>query len=146
MTRTRDRIKRAYIIHTTLTYSQHVLLMKSKALSSFFDFKAEIAKQEEEFNKNKAGGKSNVVVGDVKRTYKGSKKNRDIDSGVKAIVDADSSLPALEPFDAARAALEHKARIYDQLKSGMTGGLSEQQYDALLVDVSGVAPFLTFSN
>jgi hypothetical protein len=43
------------------------------------------------------------------------------------------SRPTLE---SARAALERKAKIYDKLKKGKSGGLSEAQYDALLVDVS----------
>lgn len=34
-----------------------------------------------------------------------------------------------------RAALERKAKIYDKLKKGKTGGLTDAQYDALLVDV-----------
>lgn len=36
----------------------------------------------------------------------------------------------------ARAALERKAKIYEKLKKGKSGGLSDAQYDALLVDVS----------
>jgi hypothetical protein len=32
--------------------------------------------------------------------------------------------------------LERKAKIYEKLKKGKTGGLTEAQYDALLVDVS----------
>jgi hypothetical protein len=38
--------------------------------SSFFDLKAELAKQENEFAKNKAAGKSNAIVGGVKRPDK----------------------------------------------------------------------------
>jgi hypothetical protein len=43
---------------------------KSKVSSTFFDLKAEIAKQEEEFAKSKAAGKSNLIVGGVKRPDK----------------------------------------------------------------------------
>lgn len=43
------------------------------------------------------------------------------------------SKPTLE---SARAALERKAKIYDKLRRGKTGGLNDAQYDALLVDVS----------
>ena len=39
-------------------------------------------------------------------------------------------------IESARAALERKAKIYDKLKKGKTGGLNDAQYDALLVDVS----------
>lgn len=35
-----------------------------------------------------------------------------------------------------RAALERKAKVYDKLKKGKSGGLTDAQYDALLVDVS----------
>lgn len=38
--------------------------------SSFFDLKAELAKQEEEFAKNKAAGKGAALVGGVKRPDK----------------------------------------------------------------------------
>ena len=43
------------------------------------------------------------------------------------------SKPTLE---SARAALERKTKLYEKLKKGQTGGLSERQYDELLVDVS----------
>ena len=46
-------------------------------------------------------------------------------------------------LDAARAALERKARVYEKLRRGKSGGLSEKQYEALLVDVRGLA-FLFF--
>jgi hypothetical protein len=42
------------------------------------------------------------------------------------------SKPTLE---SARAVLERKAKIYDKLRKGKTGGLSDKQFDALLVDV-----------
>ena len=38
--------------------------------------------------------------------------------------------------ESAREALERKAKIYEKLKKGKSGGLSDAQYDALLVDVS----------
>lgn len=38
--------------------------------SSFFDLKAELAKQEEDFAKNKAAGKGAALVGGVKRPDK----------------------------------------------------------------------------
>ncbi|EJU04864.1 hypothetical protein DACRYDRAFT_98636 [Dacryopinax primogenitus] len=37
-------------------------------------------------------------------------------------------------IDKAMAALERKAQIYDKLQKGQTGGLSEKEYDMLLVD------------
>ena len=33
--------------------------------------------------------------------------------------------------------MERKAKIYDKLRKGKTGGLNDAQYDALLVDVCG---------
>ena len=42
------------------------------------------------------------------------------------------SRPTLE---SARAALERKAQVYEKLRKGKSGGLSEKQYEALLVDV-----------
>lgn len=38
-------------------------------------------------------------------------------------------------LDSARAVLERKAKIYEKLRKGKTGGLNDAQYDALLVDV-----------
>jgi len=37
--------------------------------------------------------------------------------------------------ESSRAILERKAKIYDKLKKGQSGGLSDAQCDALLVDV-----------
>lgn len=37
--------------------------------------------------------------------------------------------------ESARAALERKAKVYEKLMKGKSGGLSEKQYEALLVDV-----------
>jgi hypothetical protein len=58
--------------------------------------------------------------------------------GVKARAARDIELEAISKptLESARAALERKAKIYDKLKKGKTGGLSDAQYDALLVDVS----------
>lgn len=39
-------------------------------------------------------------------------------------------------YEVAQATLARKAKIYDKLRKGQTGGLNEAQYDALLVDVS----------
>jgi hypothetical protein len=115
------------VTFAVLNFLYHALLMKSKTLSSFFDLKAEIAKREEGLGKSKAEVKSNVVVG----INKGLKKNRNIG---KHAANVDSSLPASpEPFDAARAALERKAELYDQLKSGNTAGLDDRQLETLLV-------------
>lgn len=44
--------------------------VKGVSASSFFDLKAELSKHEEEFARNKAAGKSNVIVGGVPRAEK----------------------------------------------------------------------------
>lgn len=38
-------------------------------------------------------------------------------------------------LESARAALERKAKIYDKLMKGKSGGLTDKQFDMLLVDV-----------
>jgi hypothetical protein len=43
---------------------------KGVNVTSFFDLKAEISKQEEEFAKSKVSGKNNYVVGGIKRPDK----------------------------------------------------------------------------
>jgi len=43
---------------------------KGVSTSSFFDLKAELSKQQAEFSKNKASGKSTQIVGGVKRLDK----------------------------------------------------------------------------
>jgi hypothetical protein len=43
--------------------------------------------------------------------------------------------------ESTRAVLERKAKIYEKLKKGQSGGLSEAQYDGLLVDVSSPLTF-----
>lgn len=50
----------------------HSAKAKAKGVSatSFFDLKAEISKQEAEFKKNKAAGKSTQIVGGIKRPDK----------------------------------------------------------------------------
>lgn len=45
------------------------------------------------------------------------------------------SKPTLE---SARTILERKAKIYDKLRKGKSGGLDDKQYDALLVDVRAI--------
>jgi hypothetical protein len=58
-------------------------------------------------------------------------------AGVKSRNARDLELEAISrpTVESARAVLERKAKLYDQLRRGKTGGLSDKQYDALLVDV-----------
>ncbi|KAG6816298.1 hypothetical protein H0H87_007181 [Tephrocybe sp. NHM501043] len=117
---------------------------KGVSVSSFLDLKAEISKQEEEFAKRKAGGNANYIVGGVKRPDKvrqalemlkpttWAKQNKGLQGRAARDVELEAvSKPTLE---SARAALERKSKIYDKLQRGKTGGLSDKQYEALLVD------------
>jgi hypothetical protein len=45
--------------------------------------------------------------------------------------------------ESTRAALERKAKIYEKLKKGQSGGLSDAQFDSLLVDVRFSPPTLS---
>lgn len=139
----------------------HASKAKAKGIgaSSFFDLKAELAKQEEEFTRSKAAGQSTTIVGGVKRPGKvlnylnmetiiihklifqkptvWYRQNK----GVNARASRDIELEAISKptLESARAALERKAKIYDKLKKGKSGGLNDKQYDMLLVDVSHCA-------
>jgi len=134
---------------------------KGLSASSFFDLKAEISKQEEEFTKGKAAGKANYIVGGVRRPDKvnwgllrdssrvitnsvsqkptiWARQNKGLQSRASRDIELEAiSKPTLE---SARSALERKAKIYEKLRKGKTGGLSDKQYDALLVDVSPPPP------
>ncbi|KAJ7170622.1 hypothetical protein C8R43DRAFT_1085189 [Mycena crocata] len=109
---------------------------KGISASSFLDLKAELSKQEDEFSRNKAAGKSNFIVGGVTRPDKKptiwARQNRGVDS--RASRDVELELISKPTLESARAALERKAKIYDKLKKGQTGGLNDKQYEALLVD------------
>lgn len=126
--------------------------------SSFFDLKAELSKKEAEFSKNKAAGKANAVVGGVKRDNKVCTARRTrvlhtayplellqklsqwakANAGVQARATRDIDLGEISKptLESARAILERKAKVYDKLRKGKSGGLDDKQYDALLVDVS----------
>ncbi|KAF5371861.1 hypothetical protein D9615_009564 [Tricholomella constricta] len=109
---------------------------KGVSASSFLDLKAELSKQEEEFSKSKAAGKANFIVGGVKRPDKKptvwARQNKGLQARASRDIELEEvSKPTLE---SARAALERKAKIYEKLRKGKTGGLNDKQYDALLVD------------
>ncbi|KAJ7227135.1 hypothetical protein GGX14DRAFT_628361 [Mycena pura] len=106
---------------------------KGISASSFLDLKAELSKQEDEFTRNKASGKSSYVVGGIKRPNKKPTVWARQNKGVKDRATRDLELEAISK-PSARAALERKAKIYDKLKKGQTGGLNDKQYESLLVD------------
>ncbi|OJT15212.1 Coiled-coil domain-containing protein 174 [Trametes pubescens] len=113
--------------------------------SSFFDLKAELSKKEAEFSKNKAAGKANAVVGGVKRDNKKLSQWAKANAGVQARATRDIDLGEISKptMESARAILERKAKVYDKLRKGKSGGLDDKQYDALLVDFEqkGIDPY-----
>ncbi|PCH42250.1 hypothetical protein WOLCODRAFT_137789 [Wolfiporia cocos MD-104 SS10] len=104
--------------------------------SSFLDLKAELAKKEEEFAKNKAAGKAAALVGGIKRPDKKPTIWTKQNAGVKARAAKDIELEEISrpTLESARAALERKAQMYEKLRKGKSGGLSDKQCEALLVD------------
>ncbi|KAI9000582.1 hypothetical protein BD414DRAFT_5935 [Trametes punicea] len=112
--------------------------------SSFFDLKAELAKKEEEFAKNKAAGKATAVVGGVKRNDRISQWAK-VNPGVQSRAARDIELEEISKptLESARAILERKAKMYEKLRKGKSGGLNEKQYEALLVDfeAKGIDPY-----
>ncbi|KAF8899941.1 hypothetical protein CPB84DRAFT_1680805 [Gymnopilus junonius] len=122
----------------------HASKSKAKGISasSFFDLKAELSKQEVEFAKAKAAGNVKPIVGGIKRPDKKpsvwARQNKGVSA--RAIRDIELEEVTKPTLDSARATLERKAKIYEKLRKGKTGGLSDVQYDALLVDFdSGTA-------
>ncbi|KAJ7773214.1 hypothetical protein B0H16DRAFT_1660332 [Mycena metata] len=109
---------------------------KGISASSFLDLKAELSKQESEFSRNKTAGSSKFIVGGVKRPDKKPTVWARQNTGVNARASRDMELEAISKptLESARAALERKAKIYDKLKKGQTGGLNDKQYEMLLVD------------
>ncbi|KAF8962760.1 hypothetical protein BDZ97DRAFT_1662498 [Flammula alnicola] len=116
----------------------HASKSKAKGISasSFFDLKAELSKQEADFAKAKTAGKSIAIVGGVKRPEKKPTVWARQNKGVNARAGRDVELEEISKptLESARAALERKAKIYEKLRKGKTGGLNDAQYDALLVD------------
>ncbi|KAF8588885.1 hypothetical protein K439DRAFT_1334318 [Ramaria rubella] len=104
--------------------------------SSFLDLKAQLAKQEAEFAQNRALGKDMVLKGGVQRSGKKPTIWAQPNKGVAArnARDLEWSLASKPTLEAAKDALERKALQYEKLKKGKTAGLSEKQYDSLLVD------------
>ena len=53
----------------------------------------------------------------------------------RAARDVEQEVLDRRTVESTRAVLERKAKIYEKLKKGQSGGLSEAQFDSLLVDV-----------
>ncbi|KAG9314896.1 hypothetical protein JVU11DRAFT_4000 [Chiua virens] len=107
------------------------------SVTSFFDLKAELAKKSDEFARTKAAGGPKYVPGEG-RTRSGKKPTvwTQSNKGVHDRAARDVELEAVSKVtvESARAALERKAKVYDKLMKGKSGGLNEKQYEALLVD------------
>ncbi|KAG1905272.1 uncharacterized protein F5891DRAFT_1008473 [Suillus fuscotomentosus] len=110
--------------------------------SSFFDLKAEIAKKEDEFARTKAAGGSKYTVGGVKRPDKKptvwSRSNKGVHN--RAARDIELEEVSKVTIESGRAVLERKAKIYEKLRKGKSGGLTDKQYEALLVDFDSRGP------
>ncbi|KAB5596200.1 hypothetical protein CTheo_472 [Ceratobasidium theobromae] len=106
--------------------------------TTFFDLKAELAKQEDAFAKSKLAGKgkAGAIVGGLKRPDKKTPAWARPNKGVRDRARRDVELEQVNKptLESARAALERKAQIYEKLQKGQGAGLSEKQREALLID------------
>ncbi|GAA5945331.1 hypothetical protein JCM1841_000839 [Sporobolomyces salmonicolor] len=110
--------------------------------SSFLDLKATISKHETDFTKSRQLGQSSRATGSSvsssssKKLPVWAKQNK----GLAARQARDQVQYEEDPSDGTRdperikSALERKAAIYDKIRRGKTGGLSDAQIDSLLVD------------
>ncbi|KLO10829.1 hypothetical protein SCHPADRAFT_831992 [Schizopora paradoxa] len=114
--------------------------------SSFLDLKSELAKKETEFAKRKAAGKT-FEVGSSRGSIEGdsgrvsgtvwARSNKGVDA--RRARDIEALRADRSTAESAREALERKAKIYEKLKKGKSGGLTDAQYDGLLVDFDSKA-------
>ncbi|CAE6422921.1 unnamed protein product [Rhizoctonia solani] len=106
--------------------------------ASFFDLKAELAKREDAFAKSKLSSKGKVepVVGGSQRPDQKKPTWARENKGVRDRARRDAELDQISKptLESARAKLERKARLYDQLQRGKGAGLSEKQRESLLID------------
>ncbi|KAI9568269.1 hypothetical protein HD554DRAFT_2172675 [Boletus coccyginus] len=107
------------------------------SVTSFFDLKAELAKKTDEFARTKAAGGPKYVPGEgrtrpVKKPTVWTRSNKGVHG--RAARDVELEAVSKVTVESARAALERKAKVYEKLMAGKSGGLSEKQYEALLVD------------
>ncbi|KAG8763657.1 hypothetical protein FRC11_014634 [Ceratobasidium sp. 423] len=106
--------------------------------TSFFDLKAELAKHEDAFAKSKLSGKGKAepIVGGGQRPDKKKPTWARENKGVRDRARRDAELDRISQptLESARAKLERKAKLYDQLQKGQGAGLSEKQRESLLFD------------
>ncbi|BGP56523.1 hypothetical protein JCM8202_004581 [Rhodotorula sphaerocarpa] len=107
--------------------------------SSFLDIKAQISKHEDDFNKSRQLGQPSVITGGIPRQQKKLPAWARQNSGLARRAARDQVVyeedigQGKDP-DQVRKHLEHKAAIYEKIRKGKTGGLTEAQIDSLLVD------------
>ncbi|KAL6299858.1 hypothetical protein BKA93DRAFT_753106 [Sparassis latifolia] len=103
--------------------------------STFLELKAQLVQQED---KVKAAGRPSAIVGAKRDKDSDNKISRwsKQNAGVQARAARDVELEAVSrrTYESARANLEHKAHVYEQLRKGKSAGLSDAQYDTQLVD------------
>ncbi|GAA6011666.1 hypothetical protein JCM10207_004201 [Rhodosporidiobolus poonsookiae] len=107
--------------------------------SSFLDIKAQISKHEDDFNKSRQLGQPTTLSGGVPRGQKKLPTWARQNKGLAArqardeVIYEDDVVGRGDP-GRAKEQLERKAAIYDKIRKGKTGGLSEDQIGSLLVD------------
>jgi hypothetical protein len=62
-----------------------------------------------------------------------ARSNKDVQN--RAARDIELEEVSKVTIESGRAVLERKAKIYEKLRKGKSGGLTDKQYEALLVDV-----------
>ncbi|GAA5875733.1 hypothetical protein JCM8547_007053 [Rhodosporidiobolus lusitaniae] len=108
--------------------------------SSFLDLKAQISKHEDDFNKSRQSGGASTLVGGVPRVAKKlpawAMKNKGVSArqAKDEVVYEDEAATGKGDPSRIKEQLERKAAIYDKIRKGRTGGLSEDQIGSLLVD------------
>ncbi|KWU44788.1 hypothetical protein RHOSPDRAFT_29044 [Rhodotorula sp. JG-1b] len=107
--------------------------------SSFLDIKAQISKHEDDFNKSRQLGQPSTIAGGVTRQQKKlpawARQNKGLAGrAAKDQVVYEEEVGTGKDPDQARKHLERKAAIYEKIRKGKTGGLTEAQIDSLLVD------------
>ncbi|KAI0314607.1 hypothetical protein OF83DRAFT_1293767 [Amylostereum chailletii] len=104
--------------------------------SSFFDLQAELANKKDEIAKLKASGQSSVKRGSTKnpdkKVSRWAQQNKNVDK--RAARDIQLEDVHKPTYESARIVLERKAKIYEKLMKGQTGGLTDAQFEGVLVD------------
>ncbi|GAA5922984.1 hypothetical protein JCM3775_006209 [Rhodotorula graminis] len=109
--------------------------------ASFLDLKAQLSKHEDDLSKSRERGQPSTITGGVSRgTNKKlpawARQNKGLaqrQARDQVVYEDDPTTGRKDPQQV-KQHLEKKAAIYDKIRKGKTGGLTEAQIDALLVD------------